>query len=523
VRIVNAGVIQYREELPVDLFSVTVVLLVIPWQKSGNMIEPLVAEGVVSAAVRHCERIICVFIHDLNDRAAALSDVKDRVDKIHDFLINLPRSFHVAHVSSYGEVILGDILSSLVQVENELQSVGSMSMLEYGLNRDSGKHLCRIHLDEVAFFISKLKRHVSYQISVGVNTKAKMKTHVGQELPHNFQRNVRHNLNTSSEPKTSEFSWYQERTHQTTEKEANELLVPTMNIFPLNRLATRRMKYNEIFLHDDVDLIGRELGDMEASYFAKSLMGSRARVVTRLLLDNNTIGHEGVAAIAVALAFDSNLQELALDLNDIRDKGAMAIAEALKTNKTLQYLRLGKNNIGDEGAKAIAEALKSNSTLRYLALQKNHICNAGAKAIAETLREDNSTLRQLWLSHNFIADEGAIMLAEALKYESKSTLQILSLQHNLICDAGAEAIAEALKSNNSLQILGLRNKRITYPGAMALVKALKYNSTLQYLYVETFPNILIPQEMIDDIHSIMSQENRDRQTRKQIKKTKKLD
>jgi Leucine Rich repeat len=356
VLVVNAGVIhQYREELPVDLFSVTVVLLVIPWQKSGNMIEPLAAEGAVSAAVRHCERIICVFIHDLNDRAAALSDVKDRVAKIHDFLINLPRSFHVAHVSSYGEVILEDILSSLVQVEDELQSVGSMSMLEYGLNRDSGKHLCRIHLDEVEFFISKLKRHITYQISVGVNTKATMETNVGQELPHNLLRNVPHNLNISSEPKTSEFSWYQGRTHQTTEKEAKELLVPTMNIFPLNRLTTRRMKYNEIFLRDDVDLIGRELGDMEASDVAKSLMGSRASRarVRRLLLDNNTIGHAGVAAIAVVLAFDSNLQELALDLNDIRDKGTMAIAEALKTNKTLQYLSLGKNNIGDEAQRPL--------------------------------------------------------------------------------------------------------------------------------------------------------------------------
>jgi len=372
------------------------------------MIRPSAAKGMVGAAIRICKRINFVFINDLNDRAAALSDVKDRVDKIRDFLNKLPRSFYIAHVSSQGEDILDNILSALVQVENELQRVGSMSLLAYRLDTDSGKVFCRINLDNVDMIMSALTRHISYQIIVGADTEAKVETTVCQE----------------------------ER---------------ILNASPLKPSPTK-IQYNEIFLHDEVDLIGRELGDMEASDVAKSLLEYRARA-TRLLLDNNRIGHEGVAAIAMALAINSRLQELALDLNNIGDKGAMAVAEALKTNTTLLYLRLSKNNIGDEGAMAIAEALKSKSTLQNLSLQKNHICNAGAKAIAEALREKNSALRQLWLSHNKIADEGAIALAGALKYESKSILQNLSMQHNLIRDEGAEAIAEALKSNNTLQIL----------------------------------------------------------------------
>ena len=470
------------------------------------MILPSAADGAVCAAIRVCESINFVFINDLDDRAAALSEVIERVDKIRGFLSRVPRSFHVAHVSSQGEVLLDDILSALVQVENDLQRVGSMSMFAYRMNRDAGKGFCRINLDDVDWFISALKRCISYQNIAGANTEAKVETAVGQEKPHYLQSNVTRNLDKLSEPTISDFRQHQEK------------ILNASSWKP----STTKIQYNETFLHDEVELIDRELGDMEVHDVAKSLMGYRTRA-TRLLLDKNRIGHDGVAAIAAALAFNSRLQELALDINNIRDKGAMAIAESLKTNTTLQFLSLSKNNIGDEGAKAIAEALKSNLTLQYLSLEKNHICNAGAKAIAEALREKNSALRQLWLSHNKIADEGAIALAGALKYESKSILQNLSIQHNLIRDEGAEAIADALKSNNTLQILGLRNKYIRYTGAMAIANALKYNSTLQNLYIESFPNVCISQKVIDEIHRIMSKENRDGRTRNPVTKPKKLD
>ena len=157
----------------------------------------------MGAAIRICESINSVFANDIDDRAAALLDVKGRVDKIHDFLINLPRSFHVAHVLSHCEVILEDILSALVHVENELQRVGSMSRLAYRLNRDLAKVWCRINLDNVDMYISALKLHVSYQMIVGAGTVAKVETTVGQD--HGLQSNVKHNLDKSSEPKPSDF------------------------------------------------------------------------------------------------------------------------------------------------------------------------------------------------------------------------------------------------------------------------------------------------------------------------------
>ncbi|KAH7054878.1 hypothetical protein BKA57DRAFT_452489 [Linnemannia elongata] len=47
--------------------------------------------------------------------------------------------------------------------------------------------------------------------------------------------------------------------------------------------------------------------------------------------------------------------------NSIGSDGVKALAGALKTNKTLTTLDLMCNSIGSNGAKALAEALKTNS------------------------------------------------------------------------------------------------------------------------------------------------------------------
>ncbi|KAF9945675.1 hypothetical protein BGZ72_001106, partial [Mortierella alpina] len=73
-----------------------------------------------------------------------------------------------------------------------------------------------------------------------------------------------------------------------------------------------------------------------------------ARTLMTLELPDNSIGNEGVKALAEALKTNSTLTTLDLGHNSIGDDGVKTLAEALKTNKTLTNLDLGHNSIGDD-------------------------------------------------------------------------------------------------------------------------------------------------------------------------------
>ena len=68
------------------------------------------------------------------------------------------------------------------------------------------------------------------------------------------------------------------------------------------------------------------------------------------------------------------------------------------------------------------------------------------------------------------------------------------------------AIAEALKINSALQKLSLSDQAIKAEGATALAEALQINSTLQELL---FSDSYIPQELVCQIKSLLTKENRD--------------
>jgi len=65
---------------------------------------------------------------------------------------------------------------------------------------------------------------------------------------------------------------------------------------------------------------------------------------------------------------ENSCTELDLIGQEIGDRDASTIAEALRHNSSLSSLNLRDNNIGDEGALRIAEALHHNSSLSSLDL-----------------------------------------------------------------------------------------------------------------------------------------------------------
>jgi hypothetical protein len=81
---------------------------------------------------------------------------------------------------------------------------------------------------------------------------------------------------------------------------------------------------------------------------------------------NNSLGDEGVTALASGLRGLRHLEFLSLTLNDIDFEGAAALAPVLSSLGSLEHLSLGNNHLSEAGLAAIAPALKSTTCLTHL-------------------------------------------------------------------------------------------------------------------------------------------------------------
>jgi hypothetical protein len=107
--------------------------------------------------------------------------------------------------------------------------------------------------------------------------------------------------------------------------------------------------------------------------------------ISALLLQNNDIGDEGVAAIAGVLPLCEGLRRLDLSWNDIGPPGALTLAGALD-QCGLHTLTLRGNRIGDRGCTALAHALGGGqSRLTQLDLWDQTVADRGVAALARAL------------------------------------------------------------------------------------------------------------------------------------------
>jgi len=229
-----------------------------------------------------------------------------------------------------------------------------------------------------------------------------------------------------------------------------------------------------------------------------------------LHLQGNSIGDEGVGALAVMLEVNHSLKTLSLQSSYVGDGGASLLANSLEKNKSLQELSLGCNNLGDAAAKAFGGMLCKNRVLNELRLDHNHIGDVGAMSLAEALCS-NDVLQELWLVENPIGTEGMKHFSTAL--ETNQTMQRFAitasnkearhqeLMHSLhkslvvrrACESvrrgevnltlsgedlsgtAAERLASAIEETDALRELTLEDCCIADPDAKRLAQALASN------------------------------------------------
>ena len=175
----------------------------------------------------------------------------------------------------------------------------------------------------------------------------------------------------------------------------------------------------------------------------------------QLLLGHNPIGSGGAVKLIKALC-GSGVKELRLGNTGIGEPECEALCELLKSshsrNTTLAHLSLASNTIGEEGVTAVARMLAENKSLTGLWLFGCHISGQGASELAAALYK-NSTLKDLYMQRNPIGVEGASSMSDMLQHNT--SLEELHLCDDSVGEEGVHQLTNSLKHNQTLKTLVL--------------------------------------------------------------------
>eukprot|EP00541_Cyclophora_tenuis_P003959 CAMPEP_0116542080 /NCGR_PEP_ID=MMETSP0397-20121206/826_1 /TAXON_ID=216820 /ORGANISM="Cyclophora tenuis, Strain ECT3854" /LENGTH=261 /DNA_ID=CAMNT_0004066067 /DNA_START=41 /DNA_END=826 /DNA_ORIENTATION=- len=189
--------------------------------------------------------------------------------------------------------------------------------------------------------------------------------------------------------------------------------------------------------------------------------------------------HDGIQALADALANNANVHILHLWDNDINDEQAIILSHGLRHNRRLQQLHATRNRIGSSGANALIKAFSSCQRavpMRVLDLSFNAINGEVAESLSE------AALEKLSLDGNILSHQDTLAIAQALA--TNPPLHCLHLSRSNIQESGCRAIAEALRLNTNLRKLAmLRNPVGENNGMLETLR--HYNRTLQDLSLDT--------------------------------------
>jgi Ran GTPase-activating protein (RanGAP) involved in mRNA processing and transport len=168
------------------------------------------------------------------------------------------------------------------------------------------------------------------------------------------------------------------------------------------------------------DLLGNRTGDEGAPLLLKALTECNSALSDLSLWDTLVSGTVYSAIAALTRANRDGIRLLhagmGLDLSpkQINCAKAKQIALEIADNAAVTTLLLNRNTIGHQGCTYIAEALVENRVLTSIDLSNKSIGHDGCAAVAKTLRE-NTVLTKISLNGNGIGLAGAVVLAGAFE------------------------------------------------------------------------------------------------------------
>jgi hypothetical protein len=207
------------------------------------------------------------------------------------------------------------------------------------------------------------------------------------------------------------------------------------------------------FLKTDTHIKALDLIDCNITprgcLFLSSCLGSGSKVndaLTRLELDYNPLGDEGVVSLCEALRINEcNLDVLSLKFCGMGARGACALGEfALGTYVRLKVLSIQGNDIGAHGMIGFADGLGRNASLLELNVRDSGGWGHDAAAVDALSKaiETNASLMVLDMQYNQLGPEDAARLLEACKKHNQGQWTSVAVFENLPGDvyAGFQAL-----------------------------------------------------------------------------------
>ena len=122
------------------------------------------------------------------------------------------------------------------------------------------------------------------------------------------------------------------------------------------------------------------------------------RTIKRLFIESTFLTRYDILSFSSQLSTNKSLEVLVISQDSISDDGVAALAQSLQDNETLQLLALGNNpGITSASAQPLAELLLTNKTLQCLYLHNTSIDTDGVLILMESLNTSSRTLSRLWL------------------------------------------------------------------------------------------------------------------------------
>mmetsp|Transcript_13182 Transcript_13182/g.24440 ORF Transcript_13182/g.24440 Transcript_13182/m.24440 type:complete len:442 (-) Transcript_13182:2-1327(-) len=242
---------------------------------------------------------------------------------------------------------------------------------------------------------------------------------------------------------------------------------------------------NESLAHLDLELKSLTRGSMES---LGKVLGEKSHALESLALGRNSIGDQGIAALASGLKSATSLRVMKLESNDIGVEGCVALGRALAgagPRETKLELVLNGNAFGSEGLEALVREAETKHTgchVGSLSLVDCEIGDEGAKALGLAIAVANGCfahLHELKLGNNKITD--ASFLVSGISKENSKLVRIGLERNPELGPSGLAPLAIALSENSTncvVSMLDVSSCGLEGDGAAPVLESLVKGSSL---------------------------------------------
>ncbi|XP_077096605.1 F-actin-uncapping protein LRRC16A-like [Siphateles boraxobius] len=214
---------------------------------------------------------------------------------------------------------------------------------------------------------------------------------------------------------------------------------------------------------------------------------SSASSLQNICLSGTRLPSEGLKALLLGLACNSNLRDVALDISgcELRSAGAQILEGCIAEIPNITSLDVSDNGL-DSDMSTLLEWLGKNRSIKHLSIGRN-FSNIKTKnlgqvlvSVVQMIQEEDSPLASLSLADSRLKADLSLVL-NALG--GNTSLTHLDISGNNMGDFGAKMLAKALQVNTKLRTLIWDRNSVSAQGLQDMASALEKNYTIRFMPV----------------------------------------